>query len=87
MAQSECEMNKAIGGYFEREPRTVEEHVIPQKDGILLNTARNAFEYILQCLDIHSGIALPLLSPDLRESSFAAFFASAVLYFSAIILK
>ena len=52
-------MNKAIGGYFEKEPRTIEEHTIPQKDGILLNTARNAFEHILRMLPDVKWVHLP----------------------------
>ena len=35
----------AIGGYFEL--ADVEEGVFPHQDGILLNTGRNALEYIL----------------------------------------
>lgn len=52
-------MTNAIGGYFEKEPRTIEEHAIPQKDGILLNTARNAFEYILRSIPNLRGVYLP----------------------------
>lgn len=52
-------MMKAIGGYFEKESRTIEEHAIPQKDGILLNTGRNAFEYILRSLPNLRGVYLP----------------------------
>lgn len=52
-------MMKAIGGYFEKEPRTIEEHAIPQKDGILLNTGRNAFEYILRSIPNLRGVYLP----------------------------
>ena len=52
-------MTNAIGGYFEKEPRTREEHAIPQKDGILLNTARNAFEYILRSIPNLRGVYLP----------------------------
>lgn len=49
----------AIGGYLEKEPRTIEEHAIPQKDGILLNTGRNAFEYILRFIPNLRGVYLP----------------------------
>lgn len=52
-------MTDAIGGYFEKEPRTIEEHAIPQKDCILLNTARNAFEYILRSIPNLRGVYLP----------------------------
>ena len=64
MAEGERQMNKAIGGYFEKEPRTVEEHAIPQKNGILLNTARNAFEHILRMLPDVTGVYLPYYTCD-----------------------
>lgn len=60
-------MMKAIGGYFEKEPRTIEEHSIPQKDGILLNTARNAFEHILHMLPDVTGVYLPYFTCDVMR--------------------
>ena len=38
----------AIGGYFEL--AEIEEGVFPHTDGILLNTGRNALEYILRAI-------------------------------------
>lgn len=52
-------MMNAIGGYFEKEPRTIEEHALPQLEGILLNTGRNAFEYILRSIPNLRGVYLP----------------------------
>jgi len=48
---------KAIGGYFELEDEGV--GIFPHKDGILLNTGRNALEYILTSLSDIKGIYLP----------------------------
>lgn len=60
-------MIKAIGGYFEKEPRTVEEQELPQKDGILLNTGRNAFEHILRTLPKIKGVYLPYYDCDVMH--------------------
>lgn len=48
---------KAIGGYFEIESGGV--GVFPHKDGILLNTGRNALEYILCSIPDIKGVYLP----------------------------
>lgn len=48
---------KAIGGYFELEDQGV--GVFPHKDGILLNTGRNALEYILTSLPNITVVYLP----------------------------
>lgn len=56
MVESHCQM-KAIGGYFELANRE-EKSSIPV-DGVLLNTARNALEYILQTLSDIKKIYLP----------------------------
>lgn len=47
----------AIGGYFELEKEGV--GTFPHKDGILLNTGRNALEYILFSIPDIKGIYLP----------------------------
>ena len=47
----------AIGGYFEL--ADVEEGVFPHQDGILLNTGRNALEYILRSLIEVKMVYLP----------------------------
>ncbi len=60
-------MKDAIGGYFEIEPRTVEEHAIPQKDGILLNTGRNAFEFILRLTPNIRMVYLPFYTCDVMR--------------------
>ena len=65
---------KAIGGYFEKEPRTIEEHAIPQKDGILLNTARNAFEYILRSISNLRGVYLPYYTCNVMLEPFKRLF-------------
>ena len=49
---------KAIGGYFELADYE-EGKGFPHKDGILLNTGRNALEYILRSIDEIKGIYLP----------------------------
>ena len=48
---------KAIGGYFEL--ADYEEGVFPHQNGILLNTGRNALEYILRSIGDVRGIYLP----------------------------
>ena len=40
---------QAIGGYFELADSEVG-NGFPHQDGILLNTGRNALEYILRCI-------------------------------------
>lgn len=50
-------MTDAIGGYFGLEPEG--EGVFPHEQGILLNTGRNALEYILSCIPKVSGIYRP----------------------------
>lgn len=75
---------KAIGGYFEKEPRTIEEHAIPQRNGILLNTGRNSFEHILRTIPDLRGVYLPFFTCDvmlqplkrLKEVSFAFYHTS-----------
>lgn len=47
----------AIGGYFELADRGV--GVFPHQDGILLNTGRNALEYILRSIGEIKGVYLP----------------------------
>ena len=47
----------AIGGYFEL--ADFEEGIFPHQDGILLNTGRNALEYILRGLDSIRCVYLP----------------------------
>lgn len=49
---------KAIGGYFEL-AEYEDCGVFPHQDGILLNTGRNALEYILRCIDDVKHIYLP----------------------------
>ena len=48
---------EAIGGYFEL--ADYEEGVFPHQDGILLNTGRNALEYILRSIGKVKGVYLP----------------------------
>lgn len=48
---------KAIGGYFEL--ADYEEGMFPHQDGILLNTGRNALEYILRSIGEVQGVYLP----------------------------
>lgn len=60
-------MNKAIGGYFEKEQRTEEEQELPQKGGILLNTGRNAFEHILRTILKVKGVYLPYYDCDVMH--------------------
>ena len=48
---------EAIGGYFEL--ADYEEGVFPHQDGILLNTGRNALEYILRSIGVVKGVYLP----------------------------
>lgn len=48
---------EAIGGYFEL--ADYEEGVFPHQDGILLNTGRNALEYILRSIGEVKGVYLP----------------------------
>lgn len=56
MVENYCQM-KAIGGYFELADRE-EKNSIPV-NGVLLNTARNALEYILQTLSEVKKVYLP----------------------------
>lgn len=51
-------MMQAIGGYFELADYEVGKG-FPHQDGILLNTGRNALEYILRCIGDVKGIYLP----------------------------
>lgn len=53
-----CKMNKAIGGYFELAD-LVEKGHFPHCDGVLLNTGRNALEYILRSIGTVKQIYLP----------------------------
>lgn len=48
---------EAIGGYFEL--ADYEEGIFPHTNGILLNTGRNALEFILRCLGDVKGVYLP----------------------------
>ena len=48
---------KAIGGYFEL--ADFEEGVFPHEDGVLVNTGRNALEYILRSIGVVKVIYLP----------------------------
>ena len=48
----------AIGGYFELADYE-ESKNFPHQDGILLNTGRNALEYILRCIGEVKGVYLP----------------------------
>lgn len=48
---------KAIGGYFEL--ADYEEGIFPHNDGILLNTGRNALEYILRSIGNFTKVYLP----------------------------
>lgn len=50
-------MMKAIGGYFEL--ADYEEGIFPHKDGVLLNTGRNALEYILRNIEEVRNVYLP----------------------------
>lgn len=58
MAKSNCEIVKAIGGYFELADYEGGKG-FPHSKGILLNTGRNALEYILRCIGEVKGIYLP----------------------------
>ena len=58
MAQSGSKIMEAIGGYFELADYEVCEG-FPHQDGILLNTGRNALEYILRCAGDVKGVFLP----------------------------
>lgn len=51
-------MNKVIGGYFELADREVADN-FPHENGILLNTGRNALEYILRSIKEIQCIYLP----------------------------
>lgn len=48
---------KAIGGYFEL--ADYEDGVFPHQNGVLLNTGRNALEYILRSIGKVKGVYLP----------------------------
>ena len=58
MVESNCKKMKAIGGYFELADYE-EGGVFPHQDGILLNTGRNALEYILRSIGEVKLIYLP----------------------------
>lgn len=58
MVESNSKMMKAIGGYFELADYA-EGGVFPHQDGILLNTGRNALEYILRSIGEVKQIYLP----------------------------
>ncbi len=58
MVESNSKMMKAIGGYFELADYE-EGGVFPHQDGILLNTGRNALEYILRSVGEIKHIYLP----------------------------
>ena len=51
-------MHKAIGGHFEMADRE-DKHDFPIKDGVMLNTGRNALEYILRHLPDVRFVYLP----------------------------
>lgn len=53
---------EAIGGYFEL--ADYEEGAFPHKEGILLNTGRNALEYILRSIGEVRGVYLPYYTCD-----------------------
>lgn len=55
---------QSIGGYFELADYEATANGFPHKDGILLNTGRNAFEYILRTLGVVHRIYLPLYTCD-----------------------
>lgn len=57
MVEGNRKMMEAIGGYFELANR--ENGVFPHGNGILLNTGRNALEYILRTLGVVNNIYLP----------------------------
>ena len=57
MAQDYCRLMTAIGGYFEL--ADYEEGIFPHQEGVLLNTGRNALEYILRCIGNVKRIYLP----------------------------
>lgn len=57
MAESDCEITKAIGGYFEL--ADYENGLFPHPDGVLLNTGRNALEYILRSIGKVKCVYLP----------------------------
>ena len=58
MVESNSEITKPIGGYFELADRETADN-FPHKDGILLNTGRNALEYILRSIKDIESILLP----------------------------
>ncbi len=58
MAESHSEI-KPIGGYFELADREAE-HSLPIEGGVLLNTGRNALEFILKCIPDIKKVYLPL---------------------------
>ena len=58
MVESNSEIIKPIGGYFELADRETAGN-FPHKDGILLNTGRNALEYILRSIKDIKSIYLP----------------------------
>ena len=55
-------MTQAIGGYFELPEK--EEGVFPHSEGILLNTGRNALEYILRSISFVKKVYLPYYTCD-----------------------
>lgn len=58
MVESNSEIITPIGGYFELADRETADN-FPHKDGILLNTGRNALEYILRSIKDIKSIYLP----------------------------
>ena len=54
---------QAIGGYFELADYEAGKG-FPHHDGVLLNTGRNALEYILRCLGDVKGVYLPYYTCD-----------------------
>lgn len=55
-------MTQSIGGYFELPER--EKGVFPHSKGILLNTGRNALEYILRSIGLVKKVYLPYYTCD-----------------------
>lgn len=63
MAGCICEVMKVVGGYFELADYE-ESSVFPYEDGALLNTGRNALEYILRSIGKVDLIYLPYYTCD-----------------------
>lgn len=62
MVEGNCDVMDAIGGYFEL--ADYEEGIFPHKDGILLNTGRNALEFILRSIGNVKKVYLPYYTCD-----------------------